>query len=313
MSRFLLALASLSLLFASRPAHAQCGAAAPAIVWSYPAAGQGDVPTNARVWLLTSFGRQPREVTIDGVTVRQSGVDFSYVPDQPFTPNAPHQVTVTYPGVAPLTIDFTTGAGPVDLPAPDFPLTRWATPLPTRTLSAQCQAALSAMSCFNAGEDTHLVFATEGTPLAWLIERVPLNDTDPRELHLWPAGCGLPEVFARAADTRVCGRDYRLHALGPTGLRTMGDRFCAANLVKTAAPGAPDVPPSPSDAGAGADAEFTPLIVAEDSPSAAEARSKGPARSLSSGCSLGGGSPAAAVLLLLALAMTWLATRAARR
>jgi len=61
----------------------------------------------------------------------------------------------------------------------------------------------------------------------------------------WPGDCGLPELFTQASVTTTCDHHYRLHALGPTGLRATGKPVCPSQLL------APR--PEPEDGGAAPD------------------------------------------------------------
>jgi hypothetical protein len=252
-------------------AHAQvdCSLPPPSIVWSYPADGDTNVPTNAMIWILTSRGRQPQRVLLDGDSLDVSPRDFSFVPLQPMSPNAQHTIVILPPGAPAQFIRFRTADGPAPTTGPDRPLVHWITARGSRTLSPKCQAIVKAMGCFNGGEDTHVVVAVEGTPLLWLIERVSLIGL-PAELHPWPAECGLPELFVPRVEGRICGRGIRLHAIDATGRRSMTDPFCVAPLLKTAPPdvdaGAPtDDAGVPADAGDTTDATFLPLLLGESS------------------------------------------------
>jgi MYXO-CTERM domain-containing protein len=258
-------------------AQADCPLPAPAIVWSYPADLDTDIPTNAMIWIVTSRGRQPQQVLLDGQPLAASPRDFSFVPNQPLSPNAQHMVTINPPVGPNLRIRFTTGPGPAEKIAPDRPIVHWVSPQATRTLSPRCQAVLNAMGCFDAGEDTHLVMAVEGMPLLWLIERVRAPGLPP-ELHPWPSECGLPEVFTRNLDGHLCGRGVRLHAVEATGMRTMSKAFCLGRYLRSGAALPPGDPPDASaddasagdassiaDAGAEMDAEYFPLLFSSQS------------------------------------------------
>jgi hypothetical protein len=308
----LVAASAVALLLPTPQAQAVCNLPAPAVVWSYPADGDTDVPTNAMIWVLTSRGRQPQKILLDGQVLDVSQRDFSFVPPAPMAPNAQHTVTIN-PPVGPLIkIRFTTGPGPAERIAPDKPIVHWVTPQASRTLTPKCQAILNSMGCFDAGEDTHLVIAVEGAPLMWLIERETLPGV-PAELHPWPSECGLPEIFRPNLDGHLCGRRLRLHAVDPTGTRSMSAPFCLGRFLRSGAALPPGNPPSDPDAGApaadgsAADAEYYPLFLS-DPEGAPPARAAGPAgpgmtgRTAASGpaCSLGHAGEASGLGTLLA-------------
>lgn len=261
--RRLFALGLVVAILAPRPAQAACDLPAPAILWSYPADGDTDVPTNAMIWIITSRGRQPQRIALDGQPLDVSARDFSFVPPEPMAPNAQHEVAIAPPVGPVLRIRFRTGAGPAERVAPDKPIVHWVSPQTGRSLSPRCQGILDAMDCFT-NEDTHLVVAAEGAPLLWLVERLGQEGQPPR-IQPWPGECGLPEVFAPAAEGRLCGRGVRLHAVAPTGLRRMSDPFCFGEYLRTG----PDLPPGSrrdggipqSDAGSSEDAQWTPILI----------------------------------------------------
>jgi hypothetical protein len=318
-------------------AEAACTPPAPAVIWSYPADGDTGVPTNAMIWIVTSRGRQPQRVLLDGQLLDASPRDFSFIPDQPLTPNANHVVTIN-PPVGPLIrIRFTTGPGPTERIAPDKPVVHWVSPRATRALSPKCQAIVDAMGCFDAGEDTHLVFAVEGSPLLWLIERVGLPGVAP-ELHPWPSECGLPEVFARNLEGHLCGRGVRIHAVDASGMRAMTKPFCLGRYLRSGAalpPGEP--PPGPdasvedaaaadagasADAGAGEDAEYFPLLRSSpdevsslDAGGAAEAEvSRAAASAPGSACNMvQGAAPSRSIGLVLVALLVAILSRSRKR
>jgi hypothetical protein len=248
-----LAIASLvAAVLAGPPAWATCAPPPPALVWSYPADGQTDVPTNATIWILLPNWTQPASVSLDGVEVPVNGFGFGYVPDQPLAASSPHQVTfrATPARVQPaveVTIRFTTGSGPADATPPPTPAVLWASASATRELTPACQRVLDAMDCFDSSPRFHLIFTTEAMPLLWIIESLGNEPTAAPSFELWPGACGLPEVFVEDAATRGCNRRYRLHALTEAGLRTMTASLCPGDLVKMPLPPAPVTPDAGAD------------------------------------------------------------------
>jgi len=305
-----LAIASLiASALASPPARASCAPPPPELVWSYPADGQAAVPTNATIWILLPNWTQPATISLDGAEVPVNGFGFGYVPEQPLSPNSPHQVTfrATPARVQPaveLTIHFTTGAGPADATPSPTPAVLWASASTTRDLTPTCERVLDAMECFDTGPRFHLIFTTEAMPLLWIIESVGSDSTAAPWFELWPASCGLPEVFVEDTATRACNRRYRLHALSEAGLRAMTASLCPGDLVKM------PLPPAPVSPDAGADQPPVQPQPDGGSPSSGPAPStKGSDPSIHetesrSGCSIGRTGraarvPAVAPLLLL--------------
>jgi hypothetical protein len=230
-------------------AGAACLTPAPTVVWSYPAEGQLDVPTNAAVWLLLSNGHTPEVVFIDEQPVPANEVGVGFQPPQPLAPGAHLLSFLATPEDADLpvqlTLRFTTGAGPSEEEPPEAPFVTGITVPTMRALAPRCQAAVQAMGCADTGADTHLVFANPAAPLLWIVERVPAVMDETPVFTAWPGDCGLPELFTRESVKRSCGHRYRLHAAGPTGLRSTGKPVCPDELL--AARPAPDGGVDPDD------------------------------------------------------------------
>jgi hypothetical protein len=299
------------------PARATCALPPAELVWSYPADGQSDVPTNATIWILLPNWTQPGSVSLDGVEIPVNGFGFGYVPEQPLAPSSPHQVTfrATSARVQPpvdLTIRFTTGPGPAEAKQPSAPAVLWASASATRDLTPACQRVLDAMECFDTGPRFHLIFTTEAMPLLWIIEAVGNDPTAAPSFELWPGSCGLPEVFVEDADTRACNRHYRLHALTEAGLRAMTAPLCPGDLVKMPLPPSPvapdagaDQPPDQPQPDGGAPSSTSDPGPKGSDPAVRETESR-------SGCAIAGRRKAAGVAWL-ALLLVPLARRRSRR
>jgi hypothetical protein len=198
-------------------AHAKCAPPVPAIVWSFPADGATDVPTNTRVVVLTSMGGPaPGQIAVNGAPVSGSAVPYSFEPA--LEPNKEHLVTFAVGLSQPVQLGFrfTTGAGPAPAPAPGRPKVDRQTTSDTRDLSPACAAALQVGGCFDTGENTHLVFETTSRPLYWLIERKPGGTGDWRPPTLWPGECGPPGDFIH---------DHQLRGFDPTRYRLTAVTF----------------------------------------------------------------------------------------
>jgi MYXO-CTERM domain-containing protein len=313
----LLGPALLSAGLVAQRAQASCAAPAPAVVWSYPKDGDVNIPTNVTLWLLLSNWQRPGKVLLDGKEVPVNGFGVGYQPLEPMAPSSPHELTVVAspPGEEPvvsLSIKFTTASGETERESPAVPTVPFVTASPTRPLSTLCQSVVHAMDCFDTGQDTHVVFASDARPFVWIIERVPQLAGESPVFTLWPGECGQPEVFLAGNSLASCYRQYRLHALEGTGLRAMSKPFCPAGLLKAddADGGAPpdQPPPAGDDAGApvsGPDAG-APAPTGHDGVGTHEVTGGG-------GCSVGGGSGGGALGFGLGLMLVALRRRQRRR
>jgi hypothetical protein len=298
---------------APSPALAACLTPAPTVVWSYPSEGQTDVPTNLAVWLLLSNGHTPDVVFIDDEPVPANMLGFGFEPPQPLTPNSLHVLSfLATPEDAELPVQlslrFTTGPGPADELPPEAPFITAVTNPTMRNLAPRCQQAVQAMACQEKDPDTHLVFANSSRPLLWIVERLPAVENEPAFYTLWPGDCGLPELFTGPGARSACDHHFRLHALGPTGLRATGKPVCPSQLLGAR--------PGGDDGGAPADdpdGSAPPLPEEGSAPMSPDAGPRGPAPRGSGvqvhesggdvvgGCALGGARPPAGVLLALLL------------
>lgn len=254
--KFCLALA-LGAALAPAPGRAACLTPAPTVVWSYPAEGQTDVPTNGTVWLLLSNGHTPDVVFIDDQPIPANMLGFGFEPTEALTPNSLHVLSfLATPEDADvpvqLSIRFTTGPGPSEEQPPAAPFITAVTAPDMRELEPRCQAAVQAMTCQAQGADTHLVLANPATPLLWVVERIPAAPDEPPLYTAWPGDCGLPEIFTGASVTQGCDHHYRLHAMTATGLRATGKPVCPGQLIGAPPTGDGGVPPDDPDGSSGA-------------------------------------------------------------
>ena len=118
---------SMALAFApfSNAANASCKAPEPKLVWSSPADGATDVPTNAAIWLLLANWYRPPEILLNGAPVPVAEIPFLYRPAA-LEPRTRYEVKVTATPVGSQTVvevtwGFTTGEGPSSLEAPAPP------------------------------------------------------------------------------------------------------------------------------------------------------------------------------------------------
>jgi hypothetical protein len=224
-----------ALLLSGSTARASCVAPVREIVWSYPADGEKNVPTNARVFLLTTYGAfEPGTIAINGQPLSREPGDSRAGLGPALAPLTEYVVTLSQASSSEPTLSFRfeTGMGPVAAPLPAVPVVERQTRLTVRAFSPMCAAAWHAMDCFDTGQDTHLVFETASRPLLFYVE--PLASGLLPWSMAWPGVCGDPEVFIRSGGP-PCTGPFRLHAVSLTGDETTADPQC------TAAPGG--VPP----------------------------------------------------------------------
>jgi hypothetical protein len=188
----------LAALLAGREAHGSCIGPSGLVLWTYPADGAVDVPTNARLHVSSDGAGSP---SLDGQQLPYSA-DGVFDLGQ-LAPNTTYQVTWASGLQAEgegegQSISFTTGAGPALAPAPSVPeplaVTRDRSALPCRLVAPQ--------GCFDTGQRTGVTFEPSTTPVAWLVESLYCNGSIHR--MVWPGECGTPLV--ESEDARVCAR-----------------------------------------------------------------------------------------------------------
>lgn len=304
------------------PAHASCVGPMPSIVWSYPRDGQTEVPTNATIWLLLSSWHRPPTISLDGKELPVNAFGFGYLPTEPLAPSTNHVITLAAPGPsgAPvsLSLRFTTASGETEREPPAVPTVTSVVASQARPLDLVCQGVVHAMDCFDTGQDTHLMFVTEGRPLLWIVERIPQAMGESPRFDLWPGECQVPEIFVHDSVSRACGARYRLHAIEGTGLRAMSPPFCPAELVKPATPDQDGgVAPPEDDGGVPATADAgapEPPPPGGMLPGGAQANPQ--VKSVDGGdggCSFGGGAGTAGGVVLLLMALMAVAALRRRR
>jgi hypothetical protein len=216
------------LALTGRAAYGSCAAPAPMIIWSYPADGQTDVPTNAGIFFLTTLGAAAGGATINGSALAIEGGHFGYRP--PLTPQTDYVVAVGPASAAPIQLRFTTGAGPQPVPPPTVPTVTRVTASHDRALSDDCRAAWNAMDCFDTGQDTHVIFETEAHPLFFVVEPLQGATSVPWPIT-WPGSCGNPEIYVGSDNGRPrCHGAHRIHAVSITGESASADIDCDVAL-----------------------------------------------------------------------------------
>lgn len=232
--------------WAPTKARANCAEPVPKLIWSYPADGATDVPTNARIFVLPSGpGPLQTPIEVNGVPIATEPGGYGFAASM--NPNTDYEVVVRSNGslgsVTPLRFRFRTGDGPAANEAPAVPVVARVSRASVRTLAPLCQAALQAMDCFDTGQDTHLVFETPVRPVVFFIE--PISKSQIPWAMQWPGDCGDPEIFINGRFPG-CPGDHRIVAVGPTGESAATTVLCQ-EASGTADAGAVDdaLPPKP--------------------------------------------------------------------
>lgn len=302
----------LALGASAREALADCASPEPAIVWSYPAHGDTDIPTNVDLWVLPAGWNGPAIVSRNGVPLEPLRMGYGYDAGE-LAPNTAHTFQVeleTYGELAPtFELTFTTGPGPAAADPASAPGAIAASSSAERQLSERCAAALWTQDCFDQGQDTYYQFAPSGNAKGWVL----MTDSSYRPLNVWPGECGAPILFGDAFD----GPCATLYGIDAAGQLHPGQHVCAE--AATPLPGAsrsnPEEPPA---AGPVSPPEGEATAAANDTPERATSRGSAtnPVQSSrSSGCSLPAatserGLPAA---LALGLSLAALARRRSAR
>jgi hypothetical protein len=181
-------------LLAVRGASASCLPPEGRVLWTYPANGAVDVPTNAQLLVSDEAGRTP---SLDGKVLPASGEGVFDL--GALEPNTTYQVT--WPSgfqEVGASLSFTTGAGPSFEPPPGVP-----EPVAvTRDPAVPSCRLVASQGCFDTGVRAGVGFKPSETPVAWLVESLYCR-RDSRRM-VWPSECGAP--FIQSEDPRVCVR-----------------------------------------------------------------------------------------------------------
>ncbi|MET0284454.1 MAG: hypothetical protein ABW352_08295, partial [Polyangiales bacterium] len=259
-------------------AEARCRLPALQVLWSYPAAGAVDVPTNAELWALVPYAWTNPVVRLDGqvvaYTVSPDARGVVHVLPGALQPNHDHVLTLDFTqvrtgqdaGVNAVTeLAFRTGASSASAPAAPTLGQHTVTEPLYYDLNERvpCPDVLHAQDCLDTGPNTLHTWEVAGpTPLAWQVGE-----------HVIPARCSVPQVL-NGVGGRFTGRCLPVRAIGAGGL------VGAATEVCIGPERTPDAPGGVASRDAGV----------QMSSSSADA-SVAPARSTDDGCSVvrGGG------------------------
>jgi uncharacterized protein (TIGR03382 family) len=214
-------------LYGVPPVLAKCVAPRAELLWSYPADGDTDVPTNAVFWALDTRWYAEPVASLNGVLLPAGGEagDAIERPLGELEPNRDYVLRLDYrtrdDEDAPFyEIAFRTGAGRAErLRAPAVAgdqQTVESKNSPWSALgSAECGAEISAQHCFDTSPNTLIrLKADEPRAIGWRVGGM-----------LWPVRCGLPSLyeFQRRSVGEAC---YDIRVLGPGGLASESTRYC---------------------------------------------------------------------------------------
>jgi len=226
-----------------RSVQASCTAPPSSILWSQPADGATNVPTNVVLWVLpVSAGEL--EVSLDGAKLAASADRFSYELGE-LAPNTTYTVAFDFGGrVLPVHFEqsFSTGSGPADAQPAAAPgaVTASRQAHSEWPRSDFCDSVLWAQGCYDTGQDTHFLFEPEGSATAWLIR----EDDGPQGARvpvLWPAECGTPNLFAHSSE-QPC---VTLSGIDRAGILHKGQSVCAPEVAVAEPAMAPPIEPPP--------------------------------------------------------------------
>jgi hypothetical protein len=206
MSRVLrfVAIAAVTIV-AAAPARAACLEEAAEVLWSLPAPGDIDVPSNTKIWIVTSLISRGLLVEVDGVAAQRDSEHLA-----PFDPGslAPgeHSVDVSVfepDGTRSLIQSFTFTSSETIEDVASAPRASRIERVSERPLSDACARALRASDCFDSGQDTHFVVdATEAR--GHLVTASFVDYPGELQRKIWPGECGSPEAFLGGAGPEVC-------------------------------------------------------------------------------------------------------------
>jgi hypothetical protein len=301
-------------------ARASCVPPAAEVLWSYPAQGAQDVPTDATFWLL-AVGSLPR-ASLEGraLALEQTGT-FSAFTLSPgaLTANKDYVLKLELPpsegaqgATKSVEIAFRTGAG-AGVTKPAAPTIVNSTQTVEALAASTCPEILAAQDCFDTGQSANKRFelAAQADALAYLV----LNSYSGAS-NVWPSRCGAPTVRVHAAPelSRSC---FTLQAIGKGGALGPETMHCPPAQASADA-GTPVAEAAPTDARVATPVDSgpapTPPTSTQTDTSGASAGTKktAPPDPADDGCSLRRGRPRSFALWLLPLLalVTWQRRRA---
>jgi hypothetical protein len=213
------ALAVAAVAFRTVPAAADCSPPAMAIVWSYPAQGDTDVPTNVDLWLQTSGWDGPARVWLGEEAVPELPLAYGYDLGE-LAPHTEYKLRIEPTiGNPSFELRFTTGSGPASPDISVAPVAVTTSHARDYEASALCRAALNTQDCFDTGQNTYYEFTPSADAVGWVIQ----SDAGYRPINLWPGECGAPRLFG-SDHSSPC---VTLHAIDASGATHASERVCA--------------------------------------------------------------------------------------
>jgi hypothetical protein len=295
------------------------------VLWTYPANGDVDVPTDSSLWLaanVSSFGQVPT-VELNGTAVSVQAESLSALAPLRFepptlAPDTSYVWTLRYPptdgqSATTFEVQFKTGKRQRRA-APKVRVVAHAEH-DVASSAGPCTAILAAQRCFDTiGQRPprrHELVVTPTSAVGWLVRSAK------GERILWPAVCGAPQIIIDESESKEC---FALQSIGLGGQLGPRRDFCSgekhAPLPRTA--GAPPpaglspIAPQPSPAALTTPEAGVPAAAAPPAQgNSAEPAAKPDAVS-QGGCSLGGGHAPGGCGVALVLTGLWLRRRRAR-
>lgn len=217
-------------------AQADCLTPEPDLLWSYPADGARDVPTNALFWFVssqTSFNPE-LSATLNGKplnwpesarsTWRNVSMSRVHVDPGPLAPNTAYTLVLRF-GLGPKSgayeLHFTTGGGP-GKPGEGARVIGHVADLPPQRPGVPCAELIGTQACFDMLTDTppawHRFVLQKSDAIAWFVQGEQADSN-----VLWPAECGMPRLFLQVVRPDAC---FNIQAITPGGLREPWTHFC---------------------------------------------------------------------------------------
>lgn len=228
------------------PVQAKCRMPPIELLWSYPADGDVDVPTNAVFWSLNKYWYANPTLTLNGVSVATTPreANATSAPGTPLGSLAPQhdyvlRLEFPQPALAgggtaqPIEIAFRTGDGPAERLPPLGVLGDRQTPdgpnFQRAFRDAECSAEIEAQDCFDTGPNVLIHFdVEEPRAVGFVVDGA-----------LWPARCGHPALYRRYFPSAAAGRPptcFDLQAIGPGGLLSEATEYCVVPDSATPVP-----------------------------------------------------------------------------
>jgi hypothetical protein len=225
-----------------RPSNAGCLSPTPALLWTHPADGATDVPTNTAIWILPGAN----SALLNGVAIASD--DGRLFKPNGLVAKTHYRVDVPFSSPAPgtLSFSFTTGAGPREIAVPNIGQTTSRLFEEPPELSTACRLILTGRDCFDTPPYNYLEFKVTERPLFWLIRELPQDPQSSRPSSnartfeaAWPAACGAPLVVGKFH----AGDCHQLVAFNERGEPTTSPPICITKPTTASPATAPSSSP----------------------------------------------------------------------